>query len=183
MTKFYKKYFDYSTSTFFFINNINLFFFKLWIKGPLGEKILSLPNEFNFLIKKEKFYLISVLSKKKLPVLFSLIKNTIIGLTKSFKKKIRIKGLGFKVLKENLSLVFFLGYSHFIKFKVPNLVTASILGNKSRIIELKSSNLVLLNQTCFLIQNLKKPGIYKHKGIYFTRKFPNLKAGKKKKFH
>ena len=183
MTKFYKKYFDYSTSTIFSINNFNLFFFKLWIKGPLGEKCLIIPNEFNFLVKNQKFFLISILSKKKLPVLFSLIKNTIIGLSRNFKKKIRIKGLGFKVLKENLSLIFFLGYSHSIKFKIPNLVNATILGNKARIIELKSSNLVLLNQTSFLIQNLKKPGVYKHKGIYFTRTFPNLKSGKKKKFH
>ena len=112
-----------------------------------------------------------------------MIKNTIIGLSKNFKKKIRIKGLGFKVLKENFFLIFFLGYSHSIKFKIPTLINATILGNKFRIIELKSSNLVLLNQTSFLIQKFKKPGIYKHKGIYFTRKFPNLKSGKKKKFH
>jgi ribosomal protein L6P/L9E len=87
--------------------------------------------------------------------------------------------LGFKVIKENKFLIFFLGYSHKIQFNLIENFEFLILGTKNRILKLFCLDLVKLNQISFLIQLLRTPGIYKYKGIYFDRKISLLKAGKK----
>jgi large subunit ribosomal protein L6 len=101
---------------------------------------------------------------------------------KGFKKYLRIRGLGFKIFKESQLLKFQLGYSHFIFYKIPILLKFEILGSKSRILKIIGLDLDLVNQVSFLIKTFRKPGIYKQKGIYFTREIVRLKAGKKKKF-
>lgn len=182
MLKIIKKYSNFSKFTSFSINNKNIFFSKIWIKGLLGVKTIYLPIEINFLFKKFYFYLLTVFYKKLLTVFFSTIKNFITGVMKGFKKYLRIRGLGFKVFKENNLLKFQLGFSHFIFYKLSSNTNFDILGNKSRILKITGLDLNIVNQISFLIKTFRKPGIYKQKGIYFTRELIRLKAGKKKKF-
>lgn len=182
MLKLYKKQSLYPFFITFFLNNKHFFFSKIWIKGPLGKKNFYIPNEINFFFKNFYFFLITGLKKNILTVFFSLLKNTIQGVSSGFKKYLRIRGLGFKVIKENKFLIFFLGYSHKIQFNLIENFEFLILGTKNRILKLFCLDLVKLNQITFLIQLLRTPGIYKYKGIYFDRKISLLKAGKKKKF-
>lgn len=182
MLKLIKKSSNISKFIFFFINNNNLFFSKIWINGLLGAKTIYLPTEINFFYKKLHYYLLTIFSKRLLTVFFSFIKNLITGVLKGFKKYLRIRGLGFKVFKENLFLKFQLGYSHFIFYKISRYLTFEILGSKMRILKVNSLNIEKLNQVSSLIKTFRKPGVYKQKGIYFTRELVKLKAGKKKKF-
>lgn len=182
MLKLIKKYSNFSKFISFSLNNKNFFFSKIWIKGLLGVKILYLPIEINFLYRKFYFYLLTVFYKRLLTVFFSLVKNLITGVMKGFKKYLRIRGLGFKVFKENKLLKFQLGFSHFIFYKIPLSLKFDVLGLKFRILKITGLDLDIVNQVSFLIKTFRKPGIYKQKGIYFTREIVKLKAGKKKKF-
>lgn len=182
MLKLIKKSSNFSKFIFFYINNTNLFFSKIWINGLLGVKILYLPTEINFLYQKFYYYLLTIFVKQSLTVFFSFIKNLVTSVLKGFKKYLRIRGLGFKVFKEKSFLKFQLGYSHLISYKTSKFLNFKIIGTKARILKISGLSLDQTTQTSFLIKTFRKPGVYKQKGIYFTRELVKLKAGKKKKF-
>lgn len=96
----------------------------------------------------------------------------------TFIKRIKISGLGYKILKEDINLNLNLGYSKPVQMKIPNQVSNIII--KKNMIVLESSDKVFLGNFVSNLCSLKKRDIYKGKGLSLEYNNVKLKAIKKK---
>jgi large subunit ribosomal protein L6 len=97
------------------------------------------------------------------------------GVSKGFERKLEINGIGYRAESKGKSVVFNLGYSHSIDFKLPEGISASI--DKSLIV-LSGIDKQLLGQTAASIRKLRPPEPYKGKGIKYVEEHIQRKAGK-----
>lgn len=110
----------------------------------------------------------------------ALIKQLLIETSATLNYKLKLVGVGYRVLNvenNNTLLLFKLGFSHSIYFKVPkNLKITSLKFTKLFIC---GNSYNFLTQTVALIRMLKKPEPYKGKGILYETEKIVLKEGKK----
>lgn len=99
---------------------------------------------------------------------------------KKLKKKILLKGLGFRVFlsENNTEISFKIGFSHLVRLKVPLEITSIIVDKYFLIVE--SYNAVSLGNFCKKIKQLKTPDPYKNKGFSYKNENLLLKPIKKK---
>lgn len=101
--------------------------------------------------------------KPKQGLIWSLIRNAIIGLTKGYSKKLEIVGKGWRSKITGNSINLQVGYSHPVNFKLPKGVSASQENPGS--FTLSSHDKQLLGQVCANIQEIRPVEPYKLKGI------------------
>lgn len=84
-------------------------------------------------------------------------------LNSTFKRKLTLKGLGFRItLIENKQVEFKLGFSHLIRLNIPHNIRVRA---KKNFMFLESSDLVLLGNFINKVISLKLPDSYKGKGF------------------
>jgi len=108
----------------------------------------------------------------------SLIKNEILGVSQGYLLHLDIVGIGYKVTINKQLLYFKLGFSHKIKYELPDNVRA--FSTKANHLCLYSISWSMLKQTAAKIKALKNPEPYKGKGIRYRGEIINLKIGKRK---
>ncbi len=107
----------------------------------------------------------------------TLVANMVIGVSEGFRKTLEIVGTGYKVEEKESQLVFSLGYSHPIAFKLPAGITAQVAEKGSRL-TLEAADKEALGQTAAIIRRLRPPEPYKGKGIRYAGETIRRKAGK-----
>lgn len=123
-------------------------------------------------------------TEKKNLVNFNLFFNLIFQFSKNrnliIKKKLRLKGLGFRMcLSTDLnSLELKLGLSHSIVLRIPSNKIKITLQKNVCIVE--GFNKVDVGNFSSLICSLKRPDDYKGKGFWYSNQKENLKVIKKK---
>jgi large subunit ribosomal protein L6 len=127
-----------------------------------------------YIKKKQKHFkntsLFSVLSTK--------LKNMLLGLSVGFFKQLVLEGVGYKVTSSFYVLFLKIGFSHPINKKIPKGI--QLLCCKETVIVLKSSSKTLLGNFALKMKHLKKPDVYKNKGILFKQETPLKKKIRKK---
>lgn len=103
-----------------------------------------------------------------------------IGALVGFKNFLRVRGVGYRFQIVANKLLIHVGYSHTLQVKLP-LNQNFTLNKKSTLLRAKSSNLAKLSNFLSFIRNLRKPDVYKGKGIRYKKDPIKLKEGKKKK--
>ena len=159
--------------------------------GPL--QVESLKLSLNLIIKTglnvievtDKPFQKSNLNKKQIKSLqgttVALIKQVLLETSALIYNKLKIIGVGYRVLNvegfNDKLLMFKLGYSHSLYYKIPN---------ELKIFNLKSTKLFIygnsyqnVSQSASVIRSYKKPEPYKGKGILFDSEKIILKEGKK----
>jgi len=106
----------------------------------------------------------------------SLFKNALVGLETGYAKSLKIEGVGYKVAVEGKNLSFNVGFSHPVKFIVPEGIKAEVDKNT---IKISGIDKYLVGQTAANIRKIKKPEPYKGKGIRYENEVVRRKAGKK----
>lgn len=159
-----------------------IFYFSIENKKKLNFFCFKLFYKF-FFFKFDKLFLInySFFSLKFMNFMFFYIFNSIqTNLIKSFFCHfifLNLIGLGFKVFKYKNFLIFKLGFSHFLKIKIPKEI--DIFSRYRSSLILYSSNKNILFNYLKLIYNLKSFNFYKGKGFSLLRKSNIiLKVGK-----
>ncbi len=164
-------------------------FYKLYddyisFKGPKGENKLFFYNRVNVSINNN---IIEVNCNNTIDnfkayhgLYRSLINKTLISVVTGFEKKLKVIGIGYKVFLVNNVLELFLGYSHSVKFIIPNDIMVKI-ESKGNVIILESLNYELLGNISAKIRNLKPPEPYNGKGIFYFDEKIKIKEGKSKK--
>lgn len=113
-------------------------------------------------------------------LLYVYIKQWMVGCTVGFQKALRIRGVGYKFSILPTKLIIQAGYSHLLRVVLPSW--RSIMSNKkSTLIHIKTEDLVKLSTFLSGIRNLRKPDVYKGKGIRYRKDLVMRKEGKKKK--
>ncbi len=143
-------------------------------------KFIFLPSVIEFIFNDSFIKLTS----SNLQVLSNFVEELnslkIVGEELTFKKKLRLKGLGFKIsvdmLKRELSLK--LGYSHLISLEVPDYITN--IKSKKNVMLLESLDKVALGDFFKKVYDLRKADAYKGKGFSGQYEKRKLKVIKKK---
>jgi large subunit ribosomal protein L6 len=106
----------------------------------------------------------------------SLLANMIQGVSEGNKKVLEISGLGYKAELDGSTIVLNLGYSHAVRFALPEGITASI--EKNTIVTLSGIDKQKVGQVAANIREVRKPEPYKGKGIRYAGEKIRRKAGK-----
>lgn len=164
------------------------------IIGPLNTKSIKLKLKIEILNNINTIYVTSTpvasltnKDKKNIKSLrgtiLALIKQLILETSTVLYKKLKFVGVGYKVFYTNnldkKLLLFKLGFSHFIYFKVPDDLKTFCL--KQTKLFLFGTSFPNLTKTASIIQSCKFPDPYKGKGILYENEKIKLKEGKKHK--
>ena len=108
----------------------------------------------------------------------TLVNNMIVGVSTGFTKILEINGVGYKAAVNGNILTMFLGYSHDIKYIIPNGI--EIKCPKPTQIDIFGYDKQLVGEVAALIRSLRKPEPYKGKGVKYSDEVIFRKVGKKK---
>ncbi|MBI5887429.1 MAG: 50S ribosomal protein L6 [Deltaproteobacteria bacterium] len=106
----------------------------------------------------------------------TLIANMVKGVSEGFEKKLDIIGVGYKADLQGSLVNLVLGYSHPIKYQLPQGISASI--EKQTAITIKGADKQLVGQVAAEIRAMRPPEPYKGKGIKYSAEVVRRKAGK-----
>ena len=152
----------------------------LEVKGPKGELELQTHSDIDLVIENNTLSVIpsneNITKTALIGTTWKLINNMLHGVSQGFKKQLNLVGVGFRAALNKNELVLNLGYSHPIKFSLPDGISASVDANTK--ITLESSDKQLLGQVSADIQKFRPPEPYKGKGVLFEGQKLKRKAGK-----
>jgi large subunit ribosomal protein L6 len=104
------------------------------------------------------------------------LNNMVLGVTSGFSKTLEIQGTGFRGAMEGHALVLQLGFSHPIRFEVPQGITIK-LENPTRI-TVSGADKAQVGQVAADIRAFRPPEPYKGKGVRYEGEYVRRKAGK-----
>jgi large subunit ribosomal protein L6 len=107
----------------------------------------------------------------------ALVANNIRGVSEGFKKELDIIGVGYRAEVKGREVVFQLGYSHPVKFPIPQGIEI-VVDAKTGHVTITGNDKQLVGQTAAEIRSLREPDPYKGKGIKYTDEVIRRKAGK-----
>jgi large subunit ribosomal protein L6 len=145
------------------------------------KKYLSIPKHVD-LIKKDGCLIINSLTNEKNFTVFNrfcaLLNSWTKRFDKSIKKKLILKGLGFKIsMDDNNNLELKLGYSHIIKLPIPE--DDIVVKIEKNAITIEGFDSIQVGNFTTKIRNLRVPDSYKGKGFWYKNESIILKEVKK----
>ena len=150
------------------------------IKGPKGELSQEISPEMKVEEKEGQILVFPVHKPQKKKAVWglnrSLIANMVEGVTKGYKKKLQIIGVGYKANVEENKLVVSAGFSHSVSLEIPEGIEVLV---EKDIITISGINKELVGQFAAKTRKVRKPEPYKGKGIRYLGEVVRRKAGKK----
>jgi len=110
-------------------------------------------------------------------LMWSLVRNCIIGVGEGFVKKLEVNGVGYRAAIKGKYLNLTLGKSHNTKIEIPEGIKVET--PKQNIITLESINKEKLGEFIAVIKRQRPPEPYKGKGIKRKGEYVQRKEGKK----
>ncbi len=146
-----------------------------------GEKKLELdfPKAIGLEIKDGGIYVTmaedSKFAREQHGLMARLIGNMVTGVTDGFSKELTFKGTGYRASVEGSDITLVMGYSHDIKLSIPEDLEVKVV--KSSII-ISGISKQRVGQFAAIIREVRKPEVYKGKGIKYKDEHIRRKAGK-----
>lgn len=106
----------------------------------------------------------------------ALLANAVNGVSEGFRKVLEINGVGYKAEVQGKDVVFALGYSHPVKYPIPEGIDIEV--DKNNTVTVTGANRQQVGQVAAEIRSLKKPEPYKGKGIKYADEVIRRKVGK-----
>ncbi len=152
----------------------------LKVSGPKGSLSQKLPEGVAVTLQGEEIIVHQPATPKKGRALQgltrTLIANMIKGVGQGFERILEINGVGYRVELQGNVLNFSLGYSHPIRFPLPEGIKAEV--DKQTRLTLRGIDKHLLGLTAAEIRSLRPPEPYGGKGIKYAEEIIHRKAGK-----
>jgi len=108
----------------------------------------------------------------------SMINNAVIGASEGFSVRLVINGVGYRAAVQGNILNLQLGFSHDIKYPIPEGITVKC--ERPTMIEISGANKQQVGQIASEIRAYRKPEPYKGKGVRYEDELIVRKEGKKK---
>ena len=108
----------------------------------------------------------------------SLVQNLVTGVDQGFTVNLEIVGVGYRAAVEGRDLVLQLGYSHEVRFPIPDGIT--IACERPTVMAVSGADRQQVGQVAANIRAFRPPEPYKGKGIRYANEFILRKEGKKK---
>ncbi len=155
---------------------------KVIVKGPKASLTVPLPPHASVSLEAEPRAAVvhvedpeNVSQRAIWGLARQLIANAVIGLEKPYEKALEFVGVGYRVSLEGRTVVFEVGFSHPVKFVLPEGVDAKV---DKQVLTLSSADKYLVGETAAQIRRFRKPEPYKGKGIKYVDEVIRRKAGK-----
>lgn len=156
---------------------------KVNVKGPLGEMNFVVPRELTLTKEGNNLILTRKTDEKKVRsahgLYRQLISNAVTGVEKVWEKKLEVVGTGYTVKLQGEDLVFKIGYSHPVVFKKQPGIKYLVEGNNK--VTVTGFDKQMVGQVAYQIKMIKKPDVYKGKGVRYLGEKLRIKPGKKVK--
>ena len=152
------------------------------VKGSKGELSLVVHDEVSVTKSDEGIVFApktgSRLAKTLYPTTRTLVANMVTGVSEGYKKELEIHGVGLRAQMQGNTLVMQLGYSHEVRFDIPQEVKVAVENQTE--ISIEGIDKQIVGQVAAKIRDFKRPEPYKGKGIRYKGEYILRKEGKKK---
>jgi large subunit ribosomal protein L6 len=152
----------------------------LEVQGPKGKLSTPVPPGIRFALEGQQLSCQRSNDEQRLRAFHgmarALAQNAIKGVTEGFSKDLDIVGVGYRAALEGNKVVFALGFSHPIEFKVPDGIKIAI--EKQTHLTVSGIDRQKVGQVAAEIRDLRRPDPYKQKGIRYVGEVLKKKAGK-----
>ncbi len=152
-------------------------------KGKLGELVANLPPEVNVVLEDGKVTVAPRDKEEKRARAMwgmsrSLVFNLVKGVSDGYTRRLDISGVGYRAAIDGRILNLQLGYSHEIKFAIPDDV--KIVCDTPTAVSISGSDKQRVGQIAAEIRAFREPEPYKGKGVKYAEERIIRKEGKKK---
>lgn len=158
---------------------INLQGAVLQVEGPKGKMQHAIPEGLKIDVADNSITVTRLSEQNNIRALHgltrSLVANMVAGVTQGFKKELEIVGVGYRADMSNNMLNLTLGYSHPINFPLPEGIKGKV---EKQVITIEGIDKGLVGQIAAKIKSLRKPDVYKGKGIRYLGEVIKTKVGK-----
>lgn len=153
---------------------------KIAVKGPKGNLEMNVPELVEVSVQDK-----TVVVKPKNGdrharaqhgLVRALIQNMVTGVTKQFIKELEIKGVGYRADVKGSILQLSLGFSHPVKYAIPEGVKISV--KKQTEILIEGCDKKTVGQTAAEVRGFRPPEPYQGKGIRGKGEYVRRKVGK-----
>lgn len=107
----------------------------------------------------------------------ALLNNMVVGVSQGFTRELEISGVGYRAEVSGNTVTLELGYSHPIKYELPEGISAQV--ERNVLLRLEGYDKELLGRTAAKIRSMRPPEPYKGKGIKYAEEYVQRKVGKK----
>ncbi len=151
-------------------------------KGKLGELHLTLMEEVE--VKRDGDQIVvrprddSDRAQQMWGTARSVVNNLVTGVAEGFTRNLEINGVGYRAQIEGKDLVLQLGFSHEVRYPVPEGITVQCPDQTH--ISVSGADKQRVGQTAAEIRAFRPPEPYKGKGIKYADEYILRKEGKKK---
>jgi len=153
---------------------------KIRVTGKKGTLERPVPSGIAVEVKDGKVHVglsvDSVRSRSLHGLYRTLVANMVKGVSDGFTKTLEIVGVGYKAEVKPGKLQMALGYSHPVIFPLPHGISAEVEANT--VIKVNGIDKELVGMTAAKIRQLRKPDVYKQKGIRYRGERLLKKVGK-----
>jgi large subunit ribosomal protein L6 len=151
-------------------------------KGKLGELKLPLTDEVEVKVEGGKVAVSPKGADRRARTMWgttrSLIQGMVTGVSTGFTKSMEITGTGYRAAVQGKDLVLNLGYSHEIRYAIPEGI--KITCEKPTSVKVEGSDKRQVGQVAAEIRAYRGPEPYKGKGVRYDNEVILRKEGKKK---
>ncbi|ACI98157.1 MULTISPECIES: 50S ribosomal protein L6 [Rhodospirillales] len=155
---------------------------NLTAKGKLGQLSLSLIDDIAVSMEDGKVVVQPRTETKRArqnwATARTLVFNLVKGVNDGFTKNLEINGVGYKAAVQGKDLVLNLGYSHEIRYPIPEGIT--IKCDKPTSVSVSGTDKQQVGQVAAEIRAFRGPEPYKGKGVKYENEVIIRKEGKKK---
>lgn len=155
---------------------------EIKVKGKLGELSIKKTDDVDVYLEGGKIIIKpnngSIHARAMWGTMRSILNNMVKGVAHGFSKRIEIKGVGYKAQADNKLLSLSLGFSHEIKYAIPQGI--HIKCEKPTLIVISGADKQQVGQVAGELKKLRPVEPYKGKGVFEEGAYIRRKEGKKK---
>ncbi len=107
----------------------------------------------------------------------ALVANMVQGVTDGFRRQLEIVGVGYRAAIQGDTLNLELGYSHPIRYQLPEGITGNV--ERNVVITLEGIDKYILGEAAAKVRSFRPPEPYKGKGVRYAGEAVRRKVGKK----
>lgn len=152
------------------------------VKGPKGELSTTITGDVNVSVDEGQVWVKPANDGKRARAMWGTVRsnihNLVEGVTNGFTKTLELNGVGYRCALQNKVLTLSLGFSHEIKYVMPEGIECKV--DKQTVIEISGANKQQVGEVAATIRKLRKPEPYKGKGVKYSDEQIRRKEGKKK---
>lgn len=159
-------------------NNVKISWNDTFIKiaGPLGT-LIKKKGDLILVLKDNRLYLVN--DTENTSFYFTILRSLISGVSKGYRVKLRLVGVGYKATMKENKLILKIGYSHEVIYNIPENIQIICSKAKGTLLLIKGLELYRVKQIAAEIRALHLPDPYKGKGIQYAKETLKLKKGKR----